>query len=52
MHWEHAGAELVVHYVQTGQLELLLELGIVIREKQGNKPLTLNLVLGMLDLIL
>ena len=46
----HKGAEPIVQLLQVGQLELLLEPGTITREKQGNEPSTLDLVLGILNI--
>ena len=39
----HAGAEPLVYWLETGELELLLELGTKTREKHKNEPSTLDL---------
>ena len=46
----HAGAELLLRSIELGELELLLQLGIIIKEKYRNEPSILDLSLCTLRL--
>ena len=47
---QHARATQLIEAICISQLDLLLQLGTITREKHNNEPLTLDLALSTLDL--